>query len=187
MKMKFLRFKNVKSTNDEAIKLIKKNITKPTLISADKQTRGRGTMGKKWLSIKGNLFISIFFEINQKKINFKQLAVLNAYLIRKILKKYILKNIKIKWPNDLLIGRKKVCGILQEVIVNNDRQFLIVGIGINTLNAPKIKNFETTYLKKFSKKKIDNEKMLKDIKFTYEKFIYQINKNNFLNLKKKIK
>ncbi len=187
MKMKFVKFENVKSTNDEALKLIKKDITKPTLISADKQTRGRGTMGKKWLSIKGNLFISIFFEINQKKTNFKQLAVLNAYLMRKILKKYILKSIKIKWPNDLLIESKKVCGILQEVIEHKDRQFLIVGIGINTLNAPKVKNFQTTYLRKFSKKKIDNKKILKDIKFTYEKFIYQIKTKNFLNLKRQIK
>ena len=40
---------------------------KPTLITSLKQTKGRGTMGKKWISKKGNLFISIFFEINQKK------------------------------------------------------------------------------------------------------------------------
>ena len=67
MKIKLIKFKSVKSTNDIAIKLIKKNKTQPTLISSEKQTKGRGTMGKKWISQKGNLFISIFFEINQKK------------------------------------------------------------------------------------------------------------------------
>ena len=85
MRIKSIKFKSVKSTNDEAHKLIKKNLTQPTLISSDKQSRGRGTMGKRWLSMKGNLFLSIFFEINQKKIDFKEYSILNAYLIRKIL------------------------------------------------------------------------------------------------------
>ena len=88
MTLNFKRFQNIKSTNDEAIKLIKKDFTKPTLILTKKQTKGRGTMGKKWISKKGNFFLSIFFEFNPKKINFRQYAILNAYLIKKILKKY---------------------------------------------------------------------------------------------------
>ena len=108
--------KSVKSTNDTAIRLIKKNQFKPTLITSANQRKGRGTMGKKWISMKGNLFISIFFEINSKKINFKQFAILNAYLIRKIISRYTSEKIDIKWPNDLLIKKKKVCGILQEII-----------------------------------------------------------------------
>ena len=66
------------------------------------QTGGRGRIGKKWISKKGNLFISIFFRLNQKKINFKQFAVLNAFLIKKIISDKISRKIKIKWPNDLL-------------------------------------------------------------------------------------
>ena len=72
MKIKLIKFKNVESTNDEAIKLIKKNILRPALITSERQSRGRGRMGKKWLSLKGNLFLSIYFEINHKKINLKQ-------------------------------------------------------------------------------------------------------------------
>ena len=49
------------------------------------QTKGRGTMGKKWVSQKGNLFISIFFEMNQKNINFKHFATLNAFLLKNAL------------------------------------------------------------------------------------------------------
>ena len=100
MKIKLIKFKSVKSTNDIAIKLIKKKKTQPTLISSEKQTKGRGTMGKKWISQKGNLFISIFFEINQKRINFKQFAILNAFILRKLVSKFISKNIKI---NGLMI------------------------------------------------------------------------------------
>ena len=67
MKLKLIKFNSVKSTNDEAIKLIKKGKFFPCIITAKKQTKGRGTMGKKWISEKGNLFISLFLETNSKK------------------------------------------------------------------------------------------------------------------------
>ena len=85
MKIKLIKFKRVKSTNDIAIKLIKSNKIQPTLIFSEKQTKGRGTRGKKWISAKGNLFISVYFEIDQKKINFKRFAILNAFIIRKLI------------------------------------------------------------------------------------------------------
>ena len=77
-RLKLYKKKSVKSTNDYAIKLIKKKNLKPSLIISEIQTKGRGTMGKKWISKKGNLFISILFDYNPKIINFKQIALLNA-------------------------------------------------------------------------------------------------------------
>ena len=94
MKIRIKRYKKVKSTNDTALKLIKKNITNPTLVTTEKQTIGRGTLGKKWVSKKGNLFISLFFKFDQKKINFKQFAILNAFLLKKVISKIIPKKIK---------------------------------------------------------------------------------------------
>jgi len=187
MKVRLIKFKSVKSTNNVALKLIRKHIIQPTLISSDKQMKGRGTMGKKWISKKGNLFLSIFFEINPKKINFKQYAILNAYLIRKILSKYISKKINIKWPNDLLIEKQKVCGILQEIVNYKEKKFIIVGVGVNTHSSPNISNFKTCSLKNFSKKKVDNNKILKDIKKVYEKFIDDIKQYRFQFLKERIK
>ena len=87
MKLKIIKMKNVQSTNNIALKLIKKKKFKPSLISALVQSKGKGTMGKKWISKKGNVFVSIFFEIDQKKINFRQYAVLNAYIIKNIITK----------------------------------------------------------------------------------------------------
>ena len=91
MKIKIKKYKKVKSTNDVAMKLIKRNILEPTLITTEKQTNGRGRIWKKWISLKGNLFISLFFEFDQKKINFKQFAVLNAFLVKKVISKNISK------------------------------------------------------------------------------------------------
>ena len=186
MKIKLIKFKSVKSTNDIAIKLIRKEKVQPTLIFSETQTKGRGTMGKKWISQKGNLFISIFFEIDQKRINFKQFAILNALLLRKLLSKFISKKIKIKWPNDLLYKKEKISGILQEVITYNQKNYLIVGIGVNTNIVPKNKSFSSTSLKNIIDRKIDNKKILKNIKNNYEKFLVEIKKLSYKKLKKKM-
>ena len=99
----------------------------------------------------------------------------------------MIKRIKIKWPNDLLIEKKKVCGILQEVINYKNKNFLIVGIGVNTCTFPKIVNYKISSLKDYSNKKVNNDKILKDIKKIYEKFIYDIKKYNFFRIKKSLK
>ena len=187
MKIKIKNYKKVKSTNDVAIKLIKRNILEPTLITTEKQTNGRGRIGKKWISLKGNLFITLFFKFDQKRINFKQFAVLNAFLIKKVISKIISKKIKIKWPNDLLFNKLKFCGILQEVIKFNNFDYLIVGIGLNTNTVPQNKSFKSTCLKNILNKKIDNQKILKKIVIAYEKFLGEKNKLSFSDLKMKYK
>ena len=115
MKIKLLKFKSVKSTNDTALRLIKSRYSKPTMVTSLQQTSGRGTMGKRWVSKKGNLFFTIFFELNQKKINFKHFSIINAYLMRRIISKEFKSKINIKWPNDLLFSKKKISGILHPI------------------------------------------------------------------------
>ena len=187
MKIKIKNYKKVKSTNDVAMKLIKRNILEPTLITTEKQTNGRGRIGKKWISLKGNLFITLFFEFDQKKINFKQFAILNAFLLKKVFSKIISKKIKIKWPNDLLFSKQKFCGILQEVIKFDGLDYLIVGIGLNTNIVPQNKGFKSTCLKNILNKKIDNQKILKKIVIAYEKFLGEKNELSFSDLKMKYK
>ncbi len=184
MRLKIVKMKRVQSTNNIAINFIKKKKLKPTLISSLVQTKGRGTMGKKWISQKGNLFISIFFEINHQKINFRQYALLNAYMFKNIIKKFTKKKIDIKWPNDLLVKKEKICGILQELVSLNTRSFLIIGAGINTNISPIIKNYKATSLNSILKKKVNNDKILKQIKKEYEKFIPQTKVYSFIKLKR---
>ena len=184
MKLRSLKFKSVKSTNDIALMLIKRDNIKPSIILSERQTKGRGTMGKKWISKKGNLFLSIFFDMSKKKIDFKKFAILNAYLLRSILTKKFSNKIKIKWPNDLLFKKKKICGILQETIINAGKKFLIVGIGINTNLDPKNSSFSSTSLKHITNKNIDNKKLFIMIKKNYEKLLFKANQNSFSELKK---
>ena len=184
MKLRSLKFKSVKSTNDIALMLIKKDNIKPSIILSERQTKGRGTMGKKWISNKGNLFLSIFFDVSKKKIDFRKFAVLNAYLLKSILAKKFSNKIKIKWPNDLLFKKEKICGILQETVFNAGKKFLIVGIGINTNLNPKNSSFSSTSLKHITNKNINNKKLFTMIKKKYEKLLLKANQNSFLELKK---
>jgi BirA family biotin operon repressor/biotin-[acetyl-CoA-carboxylase] ligase len=186
MKLKTIKFNNVRSTNDKAIELIRKKKTNPSIIIAKKQIKGRGTGGKKWISIKNNLFISIFFEISSSNIQFDQFAFLNPYIIRKVLKKYTKNKIFIKWPNDLLLKKKKLSGILQEIIDFEKKKYLIIGIGINTMDHPKSPEFKATSLAKWSNRAIINGQILKDIKIAYEKFISDISKHKITYLRRKI-
>ena len=95
---------------------------------------------------------------------------------KKILSKYLDKKIVIKWPNDLLVENKKICGILQETFFNNKNKFMVVGIGVNILDSPKISKYETTYNNKYSKKKVDKMLVFRSIKLMFEK-----NLNKFKN------
>ena len=185
MKIKLKKFKSIKSTNDVAMKLIKKNSFEPTLITTVRQTGGRGRIGKKWISKKGNLFFTIFFKLDRTKVNFKQFAVLNALFMKNWISKKFSKKIKIKWPNDLLFEKKKFCGILQELIKFNQFNYLIVGIGLNTNIAPQNKSFKSTSLKNILSKKVSNQEILREIKFEYERFLNYKNKLSFSELKKK--
>ena len=187
MKLKVIKFKSVKSSNDEAIKLIRSDKHILGLVSANSQINGRGTMGKKWISCKGNIFISIFFKVNLIKIKIENYLIINANIIKKVLKAYTKKIIKIKKPNDLLIDEKKICGILQEVIEHKKEKYLITGIGINTKISPLNKDCKSTSLKINSNKNISNKIIIEKIIKNYDKLIYDINNHNSLYVKQKYK
>ena len=167
MSFKKFFYKKVNSTNDLAIKKIKLGITKGIII-ADYQKKGRGQQGKKWLSFYGNVFMTIFFKIKEN-IKVKNITTLNCKILKNILSHYIKKKITIKSPNDLLIDKKKICGILQEIKFNNEQKFLIIGIGINLIKNPIIKNYPTTNILKETGLKVKKYNLIKKIEKNYIK------------------
>ena len=180
MKLKKFIFKSVTSTNDKAIKIIKNSNTKFGIVVSEDQKKGRGQYGKKWVSYKGNLFVSIFFLLEDDKSSLKKKTKINCYLIKKLISKYYKNRITIKLPNDLLIKKKKICGILQETIIKANVQYMIVGIGLNLVKNPKFKNYPTTNLSAITNKYIDNKTVILELKRIYEKFIPKFSR---LNLK----
>jgi len=184
MKLKKFTFRTVNSTNDAAIKIIKNSKNKFGIVVADKQIKGRGQHGKKWISLKGNLFVSIFFSIDKINLSLKQITKLNCYLIKKLLSFYYKKNIKVKLPNDLLIRKKKICGILQETMVKKNKKFMIVGVGVNLIKSTIIQNYPTTNLSEVTKKKISKKEVILKLQKIYENFFPQFSKLTFKTIRK---
>ena len=168
MKFKVFRFKKVKSTNNTAIRVLKNTNIYYGMISSENQNNGRGQYGKKWISYKGNLFVSFFFKLDNLRISFKQLTKMNCLLVKKILSTYYKKKIIYKKPNDLLIDKKKICGILQETLIKLDKKYLIVGVGVNLIKNPYIKNYPTTNLKELLNKKVSKIKIENQLKKIFE-------------------
>ena len=174
MKIKKFEYKIVNSTNNTALRLIKRTNCQFGMVTAISQKLGKGQYGKKWISYKGNLFASFFFKIQNQNLNFKKITQLNCELIRKLLSSFYKKKITIKPPNDLLINGKKICGILQESIVKDEKQYLIIGVGINLIKSPYIKGYPTTNLFELIKKKIDKNKFQNKLKSIFEKNLNRI-------------
>ena len=170
MRLKKYIFKKVESTNNVAVRLIKQG-NERGIILTDQQTKGKGQRQNKWISMKGNLFVSVFFEIG-KKISLSTIINLNLKIIKKIIHKKINSLTQIRKPNDILINKKKVCGILQETIFKQNKKYLIVGIGINVSRSPKIKNYPTTFLNNYSNKKLNRLQLFKEFKLLYEKNLH---------------
>ena len=181
MKFKIFKFKKVKSTNNTAMRIIQNTQCKYGMIISDSQINGRGQYGKKWISYKGNLFVSFFQELNKIKFSISTLTTLNCLLVKKIISKYTKKKIYFKKPNDLLIEKKKICGILQEIIYKSNKKYLITGIGINISKSPYTKNYPTTNLNEIANKPIRINEVENSLKKIFENNllkIYSIKGNN---------
>lgn len=183
---KIYHFDKVNSTNDKA-----KDFPKNSVIIADEQTKGKGRFKREWSSSKGGIYLSIVLP----KSNASYLTFIAAVSACKAIKDiYGLKTI-IKWPNDLIYNKKKLCGILTKV---GDKS--IVGIGVNTNNIiPKPLEKKASSLNKIIGKKINNKKIINKLLNHFEKYLKLIqNKkyskiindwkdNSFLGSKVKVK
>ena len=174
MKFKIFRFKNVNSTNNSAIRIIKNSNTNYGMIIANEQKRGKGQYGKKWISYNGNLFVSFFYRLDHLNVSLKRISKINCLLVKKLLAIYYKNRIIFKKPNDLLINKKKICGILQENISKINKRYLIVGIGINLIKNPNLRNYPTTNLNELLNKKVSKNKIEKQIKKIFEIKINQL-------------
>ena len=181
--MKFIKFKfkKVKSTNITAIRIIRNSKYKYGMVISDVQTMGRGKYGKKWISHKGNLFVSFFYEIKNSKLSIQSLTKINCLLVKKLLTNYYKKKIIFKKPNDLLIQNKKISGILQETVSTLNKKFLIVGIGVNITKSPKIKSYPTTNLYELTHKTINKKEMVNKLKLIFEKNLSKMYKMYKMN------
>ena len=186
MQFEIFKYESVSSTNDVAVRLIKNKKKRIGFIYSKKQTKGRGTHGKKWISKEGNLFGTIFFNLKENYPSFVEFSIINPVIVSNVIKSFCKKkNVSIKWPNDIFVNGKKICGILQETFISDKEKFLIIGLGINIASNPKVNNsYKTTSILLETKKKLKIKEVFIEIINSYEKFFINLNSYSYTNFKR---
>ena len=126
-------FEETTSTNDVIEKLARDGVKEGAVVFAESQTKGRGRLGRKWMSpTHRGLWFSVLLRPEFRPQETTQLTVISATALRRAIKTVTGLSAEIKWPNDLLLGGKKVAGILTEMSAEVDRvRHVILGIGLD--------------------------------------------------------
>jgi BirA family biotin operon repressor/biotin-[acetyl-CoA-carboxylase] ligase len=136
MNFTILRFDTLVSTNTEAAAQARKGAPEGLCVVADEQTGGKGRHGRTWTSGKGSgVYMSLVLRPNVESKYLPLITLAAAVVIYDVLLKGFLIDPDIKWPNDILVGGKKICGILAEAVETHEGISVVLGIGIN-LDTP---------------------------------------------------
>lgn len=131
-----LYFDTIDSTNTKAQELAEKGYPSGTLVVADKQDSGKGRRGRSWVSPSGTgIFMTLMIKPDINPNNASMLTLVAALAVAKAITSVTGEEALIKWPNDIVVNSKKVCGILTEMNAQFDYiNHIVVGIGINVHN-----------------------------------------------------
>jgi BirA family biotin operon repressor/biotin-[acetyl-CoA-carboxylase] ligase len=160
-------FEETTSTNDVIEKLARDGVKEGVVVFAESQTKGRGRLGRKWMSpTHKGLWFSVLLRPALSPQETTQLTVASATALRRAIKTVTDLTADIKWPNDLLIGGKKVVGILTEMSAEMDRvRHVILGIGVdvNQQEFPPELSKLATSLKIEAGEEIDRAELAKEM------------------------
>ena len=167
MENKIIYYKQLDSTNTKLTELAREGADHGTVVVADAQTAGKGRRGRTWESPAGeNIYMSVLLRPTFDASLAPMLTLCMAYSVAKVLEAKGFEDVKIKWPNDLVINGKKVCGILTEMQMNGSQiESVIVGVGINVnvqaFPEELISKATSLYLE--GKRKINLEELIKEV------------------------
>lgn len=152
---RIVHYTETQSTNSDAFALAEKNAPTGTWIVADHQISGKGRSGRKWISIIGNLHASFVLREVQQPSKIPQLSIVAGVAFHQALfeitKNKIDASFELKWPNDILLCRCKIGGILIESALQplNNSATVVIGFGLNLRAHPEIEGQPATNLHNF--------------------------------------
>jgi BirA family biotin operon repressor/biotin-[acetyl-CoA-carboxylase] ligase len=161
-------YSEVSSTNTRAMQMAADNAQEGTVVIAEMQTGGKGRRGRKWISPKGNLYVSVILRpdvpLHKAPLSTLMGAVAVASAIRTICRLQAV----IKWPNDILLSGKKVCGLLTEMSAEQDRiRHIVLGIGVDVNMDPEVLPADirttTTTLMTETGRKVSRTELLREV------------------------
>ncbi len=125
-------YEEVESTNNTAKKFVEQDVKDGTIVIATKQTAGRTRKHDGWVSPEGGVYMTMILKPDVSLEEASKLTIVTGVAIAETLHDEFNLNVGIKWPNDILIGKKKICGILTEAVADYDKlKAVLVGVGID--------------------------------------------------------
>lgn len=144
-------FDRVESTNDEARRLAEQGAAAGAVVVATEQLKGRGRHGRAWASPPGNLYASLLLRPQAGLAEVAQLSLVASLALAETLIALgpPAADVRVKWPNDVLVRGAKVAGLLLESAVDADQRvaWLIIGSGVNIASAPAATDYPATALR----------------------------------------
>jgi BirA family biotin operon repressor/biotin-[acetyl-CoA-carboxylase] ligase len=157
-----------------------------TVVVAESQLKGRGQMGTSWSSKPGkNLVASVFIDVSFLAMDYSfWISMATSLAIAKTLKDFQIRNIKVKWPNDILADQKKISGVLIENVIKNSKlKACIIGFGLN-VNQVQFDNLPlATSMHLVSKKTYNLDVVLKQVIDNLQNYMTQLKEGDFTNIK----
>jgi len=177
-------FIELSSTNDLAKELAMKGAEEGTVIIAETQSHGRGRLGRRWISPRGGIWFSTILRPQVSPKDALKLTLMTAVAVAKTIGNTFNLNAEIKWPNDVLIKGRKICGILTEMRAReNIVDFVVIGVGINAnVNVdtfPEYLKRSVTSLEKEMKRDIERERFLRALLEELERYYKIFERNGF--------
>ena len=180
-----LCFPTLESTNDYAKELAKQECVHGTLIVADTQTAGKGRRGRVWKSPKGTtISMSLCLEPKLPKEKVSGITLAAALSVAEAIFDLTGKRAQIKWPNDIVLNGRKICGILTELVFRKETYAVIVGVGINvnTEQFPEEIQEVASSLKRECGREFSRETLIATILKYFERFFESYEKTQDLRL-----
>lgn len=171
----FHYFKDVKSTMINARELAEKNAPHFTVVIAENQGSGRGRMDRTWVSSGGGLYFTILLRPDIPPALVFRINFIASLTLVKTFRSLLGVEAMVKWPNDILIHEKKLCGILSEMAIDEERiRHINLGIGINVNNDPAEREPKATSLKRVLGKSVSRVDILRRFLETFEENVRDI-------------
>lgn len=171
-------FDTVSSTMDVARELARNGCPNFSVVAANQQLKGRGRLGRQWISSQGGIYITVIVRPNLPASHLWRINFCASLTMMHVLRNRYQIDAKVKWPNDILVNGKKICGILCEIEAEPDRiSFVNVGIGLNVNNDPSKYESNAISIYKLIGKKVSRKELLTEFLDHFENEI----QNNLLD------
>jgi BirA family biotin operon repressor/biotin-[acetyl-CoA-carboxylase] ligase len=186
---------NVTSTQDKAKKFAERGIPEGTVIIAEAQSQGKGRLGRRWVSPRGGLWLSVILRPEIIPMEVPKITMIGSLSVAKAIAELTRLEVKVKWPNDVLIRLitgtelKKVCGVLSEMVSGVSQvNYVITGLGINVNNRiPSTLRAMATSLKDVIGHDLPKHKLLTKVLEKFDRYYLDFRKQGMAGIIKEYK